>query len=328
MGTVGLVARKAAGALLTLAFVVVFNFFLFRVLPGDPAKTFTRNQPSTPERLVEIRRAYGFDQSLWEQFRRYLVRLAHGDLDRSFRLKQPVAGIIVDRLWPTVLLMTTSLVLAAVIGLWIGARGGWRRGSTYDHVTTNASLAFYAMPESWLGLMLLPALVMALPGAALFYWLDGYFGYKPLEPGKAAILTVQLKSPLNGAVPAVHSPRGIEVETGVRLNGGRQISWRIRASQPASGKLAIVFPGETVEKSVEAGVGPRHVSGRRVSTLSGLFGNPAESLLKSDRVEWVEIRYPQATVAAAGLELPWAAWLVFFSMIAALGLKNRFGVAF
>jgi len=53
------------------------------------------------------------------------------------------------------LLMTTSLVLAAVIGLWIGARGGWRRGSTYDHVTTNASLAFYAMPESWLGMMLL-----------------------------------------------------------------------------------------------------------------------------------------------------------------------------
>jgi len=191
-----------------------------------------------------------------------------------------------------------------------------------------AQAGLLATNVRYLGLMLLPALVMALPGAALFYWLDGYFGYKPLEPGKAAILTVQLKSPLNGAVPAVHSPRGIDVETGVRLNGGRQISWRIRASQPASGKLAIVFPGETVEKSVEAGVAPRRVSGRRVSSLSGLFGNPAEPLLKSDRVEWVEIRYPQATVAAAGLDLPWAAWLVFFSMIAALGLKNRFGVAF
>jgi peptide/nickel transport system permease protein len=155
MGTVGLVARKAAGALLTLAFVVVFNFLLFRVLPGDPAKAFTRNQPSTPERLAEIRRSYGFDQSLGEQFRRYVVRLVHGDLDRSYRLKQPVADIIVDRLWPTLLLMTTSLVLAAVIGLWLGARGGWRRGSVFDHVTTNASLAFYAMPESWLGLMLL-----------------------------------------------------------------------------------------------------------------------------------------------------------------------------
>jgi len=151
----GLVARKAGGALLTLAFVVVFNFVLFRVLPGDPAKTFTRNQPSTPERLAEIRRSYGFDQPLTEQFRRYVVGLLHGDLDRSYRFKQPVADVIGDRLWATVLLMTTSVVLAAALGLWLGARGGWRRGSALDHATTNTSLAFYAMPESWLGLMLL-----------------------------------------------------------------------------------------------------------------------------------------------------------------------------
>jgi peptide/nickel transport system permease protein len=151
----GFALRKLGGALLTLAFVVVFNFFLFRVLPGDPAKTFTRNQPSTPERLAEIRRSYGFDQPLWEQFRRYVVNLATGDLDRSYRLKQPVGDIILDRLWPTVLLMTTSVVLAAVIGLWLGARGGWRRGSAFDHITTNTSLAFYSMPEAWLGLTLL-----------------------------------------------------------------------------------------------------------------------------------------------------------------------------
>jgi peptide/nickel transport system permease protein len=151
----GFVLRKLGGALLTLAFVVVFNFFLFRVLPGDPAKAFTRNQPSTPERLAEIRSSYGFDQPLWEQFRRYVVNLATGDLDRSYRLKQPVGDIILDRLWPTVLLMTTSVVLAALVGLWLGARGGWKRGSAFDHITTNTSLAFYSMPESWLGLTLL-----------------------------------------------------------------------------------------------------------------------------------------------------------------------------
>jgi hypothetical protein len=192
-----------------------------------------------------------------------------------------------------------------------------------------AQAGLLATNARYLGLMLLPALVMSLPGAAVYYWLDGYFGYRPLAPGTAAILTVQLKNPLSGAAPAVHSPRGIDVETpGVRLDGGRQISWRIRASQPASGKLEIVFPDETVEKSVEVGAGPRRVSGRRVSTLAGLFSNSAEPLLKSDRVDWVEIRYPEATVAAAGLDLPWAAWLLFFSMIAALGLKNRFGVTF
>jgi peptide/nickel transport system permease protein len=151
----GFVLNKVGGALLTLAFVVVFNFFLFRVLPGDPAKTFTGNQRSTPERLADIRRSYGFDQPLWEQFRRYVVNLLQGDLDRSYRFKQPVGDIILDRLWPTLLLMTTSIVLAAIVGLWLGSRVGWRRGSTFDHVGTNTSLAFYAMPEAWLGLMLL-----------------------------------------------------------------------------------------------------------------------------------------------------------------------------
>lgn len=155
--TARFLAGRLAGAAGTLAFVVVFNFFLFRVLPGDPAKTFNRNQSSTPERLAQIRREYGFDLPLWEQFWRYLVRLAHLDLDRSYRLKQPVAQIIGERLWPTVLLMVSSLALAAVLGLWLGSRSGWRRGGAFDHVSTNTALAFYAMPESWLGLMLLVA---------------------------------------------------------------------------------------------------------------------------------------------------------------------------
>ncbi len=153
--TLRYVARRVGGSLLTLAFVVVFNFFLFRVLPGDPAKTFTRNTPSSRERLAEIRRQYGFDQPLWEQFRRYLVGLLHGDLDRSYRLRQPVLEVIAQRLWPTVLLTLTAIGLATVIGLWLGARAGWRRGTVTDHVSTNTALLFYAMPESWLGLVLL-----------------------------------------------------------------------------------------------------------------------------------------------------------------------------
>ena len=181
----------------------------------------------------------------------------------------------------------------------------------------------------YIGLMLLPAIVMTVPMLALFSVLDCYYGQAPLEPGRAAILTVQLKSASTGAAPVVRPPEGIAVETaGVRLDGGRQISWRIRAARPGAGKLQIVFPDETVEKSVEAGSGPRYLSSRRVSSMRDFVWHPAESLLDSSRVDWIELQYPKATVAGIGMELSWLAWLLLFSMITALALKRRFGVTF
>jgi hypothetical protein len=181
----------------------------------------------------------------------------------------------------------------------------------------------------YLGLMLIPALVMSLPMAALVSELECFYGRRPLEPGRDAILTVQLKTGSAAAAPVIRVPEGIAVETGgVRVDGGRQISWRIRAARPASGKLAIVFPGETVEKSVDAGDGPRYLSTRRVSSMRDFLWHPAERLLTSSAVEWVEVRYAAASVSAFGLELPWLAWFLLFSAVAAVLLKRRFGVTF
>jgi peptide/nickel transport system permease protein len=156
---VGHVARKVASAAGTLAFVVVVNFFLFRVLPGDPAKAFApRSRTADPQRLMEIRRDLGVGLPLHEQFWRYVTGLARGDLQDSWSLKAPVASVIADRLWPTVLLSGTALVLAAVIGIWLGSRTGWRHGSRFDRLASGSAVTLYSMPEWWLGLMLIIAL--------------------------------------------------------------------------------------------------------------------------------------------------------------------------
>jgi peptide/nickel transport system permease protein len=153
------VVRKLASAAGTLAFVVVVNFFLFRVLPGDPAKTFApRGRTADPQRLIEIRRDLGVGLPLPEQFWRYLTGLARGDLQDSWSLKAPVASIIADRLWPTVLLSGTALVVSAGIGVWLGARAGWRHGSRFDRLSSGAAVTLYSMPEWWLGLMFVIAL--------------------------------------------------------------------------------------------------------------------------------------------------------------------------
>jgi hypothetical protein len=181
----------------------------------------------------------------------------------------------------------------------------------------------------YIGLMLAPVLVMSVPMILVISRLDCFYGHTPLDLHREATLTVQLKTPADGPAPLVRPPHGIAVETqGVRLDGGRQISWRIRADRPVNGTLGIVFPDETVEKSVDAGAGPRYVSDRRVSSLASLLWHPAESLLPPGRVDWVEIRYPEATVQVLGLQFHWLVWLFLFSMITALLLKRRFGVVF
>ncbi|MEP9365367.1 ABC transporter permease [Nocardioides sp. CN2-186] len=158
---------KVAGALGSLMFMLVVNFFLFRVLPGDPARTLGRGRLSTPEQLEEFRRTYGLDQGLGEQFVTFLKNIVHGDLGYSILYHKDVSDVLLERLWPTMLLVGTSTVLAALFGVWIGIRAGWDRGSRFDRLSTGASLTLYSMPEWWLGLLLIAAFAVGigpLPG--------------------------------------------------------------------------------------------------------------------------------------------------------------------
>ena len=118
-------AVKLGSALLTLLFVLVFNFFLFRVLPANPAKNLTRSNALTAAQLAEVNKTFGLGRPLPEQFWNYLVQTLHGNLGRSFLNQEPVSTLIGSRLWPTILLVGTSTVLSTIIGVWIGIRGAW-----------------------------------------------------------------------------------------------------------------------------------------------------------------------------------------------------------
>jgi peptide/nickel transport system permease protein len=161
------VLGKLGGAALSLAFVLVFNFFLFRILPGDPAKSLTRNRYVPADQVAAITKRFGLDDPLPQQFWHYVTATLHGDLGISYKYQQPVTDLIGERLWPTVLLVGLSTILSAAIGLWLGVRGAWRRGTFFDKGTMGVSLTLYAMPEFWLGLLLLMLLAVGvgpLPG--------------------------------------------------------------------------------------------------------------------------------------------------------------------
>jgi peptide/nickel transport system permease protein len=154
-GTVRYVLTKIAGSLGSLVFVLVFNFFLFRVLPGDPAKNLTRNHKVPAEQVASLRRSFGLDKPLPQQFVDYVRSTLTGDLGISFKFRQPVTSVIAERIWPTLLLVGVSTLLATIIGLRIGVRAAWTRGSRFDRFATSATVTLYAMPEFWLGILLI-----------------------------------------------------------------------------------------------------------------------------------------------------------------------------
>ena len=148
------ILRKLVGALSTLAFVVAFNFFLFRIVNPDPVDSLFRGRNLTPDQLDRLRRKFNLDGTLAEQFFAYVRQLLSGDLGYSLKGSRPVATVIGETLWPTLLLVGSSTLLA-MLGITLGYRAGWRRGSRFDTSATSVSMITYAMPEFWIGMVLL-----------------------------------------------------------------------------------------------------------------------------------------------------------------------------
>jgi peptide/nickel transport system permease protein len=176
VGTRRYVITKILQAFLTLVFILAFNFFLFRVMPGDPAALLLRGSSAfNPDNVEQVREDLGLDAPPPAQFATYLGDMATLNFGESFFLQgQPVIEVIANGLWPTVLLVGTSTVASAVIGLAIGIRGGWRRGSTFDVGSLGATLVLYSMPEFWFGMLVLMAFAGGVGPFPALFPVNGY----------------------------------------------------------------------------------------------------------------------------------------------------------
>lgn len=153
---------KLAAALLTLAFVLVFNFFLFRVL-GDPTAQLARVPGATPAATERLREDLGLDRALPLQFAEYVKDTVTGDLGVGYRARTPVLDEIADALPWTLLLVGVGTVLATLIGAWMGVRAAVNRGKRSDDGLLGFNLATYAAPEYWVGIILILLLAVAVP---------------------------------------------------------------------------------------------------------------------------------------------------------------------
>lgn len=161
-GRARFISRKVVGSLITLAFVLVFNFFLFRVVQTDPIGSLFRGRNVPQQTLDDLRSSFGLDQPLATQFLYYVRETAQLNFGISYQSRQPVWNEIVDSIPATVALVGISTVLSAVIGTIGGIVAAWRRNSPRDHLITSGTMLFYAMPDFWLGMILLVVFAVVL----------------------------------------------------------------------------------------------------------------------------------------------------------------------
>ncbi len=150
------------GSLLTLVFVLVFNFFLFRVVQADPIASLFRGRNVPQQTIDDLRTSFGLDQSLGTQFVYFVRETAQLNFGVSYQSRQPVWNEISAAIPATVALVGVSAILSAVIGTIGGIVAAWRRNTWKDHAITSGTMVFYSMPDFWLGMILLVVFAVVL----------------------------------------------------------------------------------------------------------------------------------------------------------------------
>jgi peptide/nickel transport system permease protein len=150
-----LLLRRLLVAAGLMVAVLAVNFALIHAAPGDPATVIAGEMGGGDQAVIDsIKKAYGLDKPLPEQFITYLSKSVRGDLGVSYTYNRPVSSLIADRIGPTILLVLTSLVVAISVGTLLGVFASLKPKSFASAAVTIVSLVGLAMPVFWTGILL------------------------------------------------------------------------------------------------------------------------------------------------------------------------------
>jgi peptide/nickel transport system permease protein len=194
------IIRRLAQLVPTILFILLFNFFIIRLAPGDPARAMA-GEMASQENVEALRQAWGLDKPLIEQLVIYFSRLAQGDLGYSYNTLTPVSDLILDRVPQTVGLMLAATLLSFVVGTLLGAYAASRYPSRVDSVISVSSIAFYSMPIFWFGMLLIYLFAIRLhwfPSGGMSDIIEDYQGFDYLlDVGYHAVLPILTLSAFN-----------------------------------------------------------------------------------------------------------------------------------
>lgn len=158
------VGRRVLYAVVVLLAVIVLNFLLIHLAPGDTADVIASAMGgATKEMLEQIRHTYGLDKSVPEQLFIYLGKVIRGDLGYSHYFNVPVAELILHRVPATLLLVVSSQLVSVFLGIFLGVVSSLRPNGVLSHFVSLSALVFWAAPVFWSGLMILILFASIIP---------------------------------------------------------------------------------------------------------------------------------------------------------------------
>lgn len=143
-------------AFFTVFVTTILVTLLIHIVPGDPVQImFAQSQGSTPEQIEQVRINLGLDQPIYIQYLNYIDQLSKGDLGKTIRGGQPVLEVIFQRLPNTMLLATSAMIIAILLGVPLGFLAAYNKGTISDTFIMILAISGISMPHFWLGLILL-----------------------------------------------------------------------------------------------------------------------------------------------------------------------------
>jgi len=162
--TFGLIVNRLVYAFVLLFAVLVLNFTLMHLAPGDVADTISQSMGGADEELlIEIRKDYGLDQPYYQQLATYIGKVLRFDLGHSFFFNEPVSKLVLERVPATLLLVITAQILALLLGVVLGVYSARKPNGIMSHFVTFFALFGYSAPVFWTGILLLIAFSLQIP---------------------------------------------------------------------------------------------------------------------------------------------------------------------
>jgi len=151
----GWLLRRLGQVVPTLLILSALVFGLQQLMPGDPALILAGEERGDPVVLAQIRSELMLDRPVWEQYLAWLGRTLTGDLGFSWRIRQPVAQLVAEKLPVTIQLGVMAFLIAVLIGVPLGVLSAIRRDRPADWLANGAALAGISTPNFWLGIMMI-----------------------------------------------------------------------------------------------------------------------------------------------------------------------------
>jgi peptide/nickel transport system permease protein len=183
------ISRRCFSAIFVLFGVSLLVFMMVHFIPGDPA-LMVAGMEASPEQVEKIRESLGLDRPYHIQYLDYLNKALRGDLGRSIHSRKPVADLIRDFFPATFQLTTASIMIAGLLGIFIGVISAVRQYSLFDYITMVGALAGISMPIFWIALLLMWFFSIYLGWLPTGGWDQNFWSVNGLRHAVLPVLTL------------------------------------------------------------------------------------------------------------------------------------------